>query len=97
LEVIGLEKFSDVGTHDLRSRLPFVFENLVDEVIGDEKPKPHSHGTDAKKAIKRETGGKTRGGERACSGLTSDLHRPSGDHSFVATLAPHPRGGQTEV
>ena len=59
-EIIFLEKFSHVRPDDLSRSLPFSFDDLIGQVISNDKPQRRGHDTDTNQTMDGKAGGKAR-------------------------------------
>jgi hypothetical protein len=50
-EIVVLKKLPHIRSHDLRRSLPFPLDDLINQVIGDDKPQSGGHDADAGKLL----------------------------------------------
>src|SRR5919106_130255 len=86
-EIVVLKKFSHIRSHDLRSSLPFPLDDLINQVIGDDKPQSGGHDADADETINGKPRGQAGVGKES-QWRFAELYEPVDNPHSAMTLAP---------
>jgi hypothetical protein len=92
-EIVVLKKLSHIRSHDLRSSLPFPLDDLINQVIGDDKPQSRGHDADADETINGKPRGQAGVGKES-QWRFAKLYEPVENPHSAMTLAPTHLGGQ---
>ncbi len=73
-EIIFFKEFFHLPSHRPGRRLPFMFEDLIDQIIGNDQPQGRGHEPDADKTMQSKTGGETLIRERSAERYIAQFH-----------------------